>query len=81
MEKKEFPSIYAHTEKEAKKIGFDLVSRNIQPITTQDAQTCPHKFVLEGMFSVKCTLCGFGLVTSGVKESQDLMERLTKKQA
>lgn len=78
MEEKEFPDIYAHTEKEEKKTGFNLVSRNIEPIITQDAQKCPHNFVLQGLNSVKCTLCGWGLITSSLKESQDLIDKMNK---
>lgn len=79
MEKKDFKDVYAETAKEAKKTGLDLVSRNITPIEVQNSQTCPHDFVLEGMYSVKCKLCGWGMVTNGVKESQDLIDRLTRK--
>ena len=78
-EEKEYPDLYGHHEREGKKLGFDLVQRGINPVETQNASNCQHNFILEGLHSVKCKICGWGLVTNGVKDATDLIKRLTSK--
>lgn len=80
-ENKEYPDLYGHHEREGKKLGLDLVRRRIEPVETQNASACQHDFIFEGMNAIRCKGCGWGLITNGVKEAMDLMERLTKKKA
>lgn len=77
------PDIYEAMEKEAKRLGIpkeSIVTRNIQPITVQDSPNCRHDFRMEGLYSIKCQNCGWGLAVAGVKDAQNLIERLTKKE-
>lgn len=43
-------------------------------ITTQDARTCDHDFVLRGLHDMYCTKCGWGLVIGGLSDYEKLVK-------
>lgn len=51
-----------------------------EPITTQDATTCHHKFIMKGKSSMQCVAtCGVGYVISGYEDYKRISEYYANK--
>jgi hypothetical protein len=54
-------------------------SEKSEPVTTQDASNCRHRFILKGTHDMQCLDCGVGYILSGMSDFERICSHYAEK--